>query len=195
MASVATTDLSSWVSQDQHVERLLENAALTAINPDDTLVFAGPPRWSQVDMGNNNILVLGLLQQLSFSQGANVQPFRAIGSARNLFLRDSPPGQFTASRLWVNGRNLLRAAMTSARQAGLDVKALQSPPVPDDKDSTFPVWLDLNSEVFFVGFGLGMIFGDKTHSQVASVYLEDCRINGFTTGITSGASAVMENIS
>jgi len=77
----------------------------------------------------------------------------------------------------------------------LDVKALQSPPVPDDKDSTFPVWLDLNSEVFFVGFGLGMIFGDKTHSQVASVYLEDCRINGFTTGITSGASAVMENIS
>lgn len=197
MSSTPTTSLESWISQDAHVERLLESAALTAVSPEDTLVIVGPPRFHQLvtTEGSQNYLVVGLLQQVSWNQGANTQPFKALGSARNFFIRDSPPGTATVSRLWVNGRNLLRALYTFARQQNLDVSKFQSSPVPEGKDGTFPTYMDLNSELFYLGFGMGIIFGDKTHSEVGSCYLEDTHITGYGTGVTSGATATLENVS
>ena len=41
-----TKGVTSWRSQRNNVERHMDNAAYTSAHPDDTLVLAGPPRFS-----------------------------------------------------------------------------------------------------------------------------------------------------
>ena len=41
-----TTNPNNWRFQDNYVERLMDNAAFTSAHPDDTLVLAGPPRFT-----------------------------------------------------------------------------------------------------------------------------------------------------
>jgi hypothetical protein len=62
-----------------------------------------------------------------------------------------------------------------------------------DGASDFAVNLD--SELFLIFFGLQVIFRDKANNSLGSVYLENCMISSYNTGLSAGVNVLMENVS
>lgn len=193
-----TSGVLNWQFQGNYVERAMDNSAYQAAHPDDTLVLAGPARFSSVNTGAagtntpSTLLAIGMLQAVSFSQSKPTQPMMAIGSGRSFFVSGKAQTQWTMARLFVNGRNMLRVLYHNAVSAGLDVenfddKAAQS------KNSNF--FINLDSELYYVPFGLGAFFRNKLHDLVGSFYSELCMINSYNLAITAGQSTILENVS
>src|SRR5271166_4227804 len=101
-----TKGLNSWRFQDNYVERLMDNASLSSAHPDDTLVLAGPARFTATNgQGNDfasNLLAIGMLQNFSYQASKPTQPLMAIGSGRQFFVSGKSQIGWNASRLFVN---------------------------------------------------------------------------------------------
>jgi hypothetical protein len=171
-----TKNLGTWNFQNNHVERLLDNSTYDAANPDDTLILAGPARKGvvQVDRrSSRSLMALGMFQSISFQSAAQIQPAMAIGSGRSFFLRGKSQTNWNISRVMMNGRNLLRALYHGAVEAGI---------------------INLDSELFYIPFGLAVIIRTKSHTLVAGIYIELCLIGSYSNQITAGQPMLMENI-
>lgn len=191
-----TRNLNSWRFQDHYVERVMDNAAYTSAHPDDTLVLAGPARLDGVDAaastGVASLLAIGMLQSISFSQAKNTVPVMAIGSGRSFFVSGKAQGQGQMQRLFVNGRNLLRVLYHNARAANLQVQQL------DDKAAnlaTSQFYINLDSELYYVPFGLGTLFRTKAHDVVGGFYSELTMINQYQVGFQAGGNQIAEGVS
>lgn len=192
-----TRGINTWKMQDNYVERLMDNSAFTSAHPDDTLVLAGPAR-RHVSAGDStsfasSLLPLGMIQNFSIGQQVPVQPMMSIGSGRSFYSRSKAQTSWTASRMFVNGRNLLRALYTQAVQAGIDVSSFDDP-VTDPSSPNAQFFANLDSELFYVPIGLAVLFRDKVHNQIAAVYLELCMISGWNIGFTAGQSFIAESV-
>lgn len=191
-----TNGVNSWRFQDNYVERLLDNAALTSAHPDDTLVLAGPARFtSKNGQGNDfasNLLAIGMLQNFSYQASKPTQPLMAIGSGRQFFVSGKSQIGFNMSRLFVNGRNLLRVLYTNAVQAGIDVSAFDDPAASASSSELF--WCNLDSELFLIPFGICVLFRDKIHQSVGAFYMELCMLNSHSIGFASGSNLIMESV-
>ena len=193
-----TRNLESWRFQDQYVERVMDNAAYTSAHPDDTLVLAGPARLDTVDVANTtgssiqSLLAIGMLQQVQFSQGKNTTPVQAIGSGRSFFVSGKAQGQGSLTRLFVNGRNLLRVMYHNARAKSLPVEQLDDPAARGAKDQFY---INLDSELYLVPFGLGSVFRTKAHDFVGGFYSELTMINSYQIGYQAGANMIAESVS
>jgi len=197
MKTGITRGLLTWKFQDNYVERVMDNAALTAAHPDDTLVMAGTPRVpgpptnanTGASMGNA-LLAIGHLQQFQVTQQKPTQPVMAIGSGRSFFVSGKAQGQATLGRLFVNGRNLLRVLQHNSRRVpGFDVAKLDDRPAGDRKQQ---YWVNLDSELYCIPFGLGALFRDKVHQNIGGFYAELCMITTYALGVTAGQNMVME---
>jgi len=190
----AVTSTSDWKFQNSYIERLMDHSALTAVHPSDTLVMAGPPRYlpnSEAQDIFDNMLPLGMLQQINFGQQLPVTPGQAIGSGRGFYLIDKAQGTATLARLYLKGRNLLRALYTNVVRAGLDVTKF------DDRAAakkTSGFYANLDSELFKIPFGLAVLLRDKLHDNVGAFFLELCQITSWNMGVSAGQSMVMENV-
>jgi hypothetical protein len=114
-----------------------------------------------------------------------------IGSDRGYYLVSKSQGTASLARLFMKGRNLLRALYTNAVQAGLD------PSKFDDKAATSKTsgfFANLNSELFKIPFGLAILLRDKLHDNVGAFFLELCQITSWNMGVSAGQSMVMENV-
>jgi hypothetical protein len=93
----------------------------------------------------------------------------------------------------INGRNLLRALYHNAVEvAGL------SPELFDDPASlarTSQFFINLDSELYYIPFGLAVIMRTKSRTLVAGCYLELCMINSYGSQIQAGQSMVAEMVS
>lgn len=189
------SNVSEWGFQNYHIERLMDHAALTAAHPDNTLVFAGPPRWSDPGVDGESIidrlLPLGMLQQVGFNQAIGIVPGMAIGSARKFFLDGPSNNTVTLTRLLMNGRNILRALMTNAVRAGIDPTKLDAKAATVNNSVFF---INLDSELFKVPLGLGFVFKDKLHDWIGAVYLENGRIQTHGLGWAPAQPMIMENV-
>ena len=125
MAIGITRNLTNWRFQDHYVERVMDNAAYTSAHPDDTLVMAGPARRDSAKIGEitgiSSLLAIGMLQMIQISQTKPSQPVQSIGSGRSFFISGKAQGSGTISRLFVNGRNLLRVLYHNAKAGELDI--------------------------------------------------------------------------
>jgi len=192
-----TRNLESWRFQDQHVERTLDNAAYTSAHPDDTLVLAGPARVDTVDTGNTSgssiqsLLAIGMLQGAQFSQQKQTMPVQAIGSGRSFFVSGKAQGQGTLTRLFVNGRNLLRVLYHNANTRDLAVEQLDDPAA---RKASSKFYINLDSELYLVPFGLGCVFRTKAHDFVGCFYSELTMINSYNVGIQAGTNQIAENV-
>jgi hypothetical protein len=189
-----TEDLSTWVAQQHYVERLMENSAFTAAHPDDTLVLAGPARFG----GNaedfiDRLLPIGSMMNFTMAANAPVQPLTAIGSGRTFFVRGKGNITFSIGRLFVNGRNLLRVLYTEAIQAGLDIQAMDDPAMAGPSNTEQYV-VNLDSELFYIPFGMACLFRDKSRKPVGAFYIELAMLNTYNLGIASGQAMIMENV-
>jgi hypothetical protein len=189
-----TKGLSSWQFQSTYVERAMDNAAYQAAHPDDTLVLAGPARKGTAlgsGTGIQTLLAIGMLQSISFTQTKPTQPLMAIGSGRSFFVSGKSQTQWSIARLFINGRNLLRVLYHNAVAGGAD------PSQFDDKAALKKnaiFFINLDSELYYIPFGLGAIFRNKSHDLVGSFYAELCMINSYAIGINAGQNMVLENV-
>lgn len=190
-----TRGLGTWKFQDHYVERVMDNAAYTAAHPDDTLVLAGPARTPNFKQGSTSIegqlLALGHLQSVQFTQQKPTQPVMAIGSGRSFFVSGKAQTQGTLGRLFVNGRNLLRALYHSARASNLDVAKMDDRPA-NRKESQY--YVNLDSELYLIPIGLGSLFRDKIHQHIGGFYGELAMITSFAIGFNAGQNMIMEQV-
>lgn len=192
-----TRNLESWRFQDQYVERVMDNAAYTSAHPDDTLVLAGPARVDTVDTSNSSgssitsLLAIGMLQQVQFSQQKNTTPVQAIGSGRGFFVSGKAQGQGQMQRLFVNGRNLLRVLYHNARTQDLPVELLDDPAA---RSAQSKYYINLDSELYLIPFGLGTVFRTKAHDIVGGFYAELTMITQYTVSFQSGGNMIAEQV-
>jgi len=192
-----TRNLNSWRFQDQYVERVMDNAAYTSAHPDDTLVLAGPARVDTVDTANTSgasiqsLLAIGMLQNVQFSQQKNTTPVQAIGSGRSFFVSGKAQGQGSMQRLFVNGRNLLRVLYHNARSKALPVELLDDPVARSVQSSYY---INLDSELYLIPFGLGTVFRTKGHDIVGGFYAELSMISQYTVSFQAGANMIAEQV-
>lgn len=187
-----TVGAETWVTQEHYVERLMDNAAFTAAHPDDTLLLAGPARFDNTDDFITKLLPIGQIMNMSVAGNAPVQPMTAIGSGRTFFLRGK--GQISGSigRLFMNGRNLLRVLYTSAVQAGIDVSKFDDPAA--DKGSSDKFFVNLDSELFYIPFGMAVLFRDKSRRSVGAFYVELMMLTQYSIGVASGQAMILEQV-
>lgn len=197
MALGITRNLTTWRFQDHYVERVMDNAAYTSAHPDDTLVLAGPARLDTAQVAEadgssiRSLLAIGMLQNVQFGQTKQTQPVQAIGSGRSFFVSGKAQGQGIMQRLFVNGRNLLRVLYHNARAAELPVNLL------DDKAANSleaKFYINLDSELYLIPFGLGTIFRTKAHDFVGGFYSELTMINNYSVSFQAGANMIAEQV-
>jgi len=198
MATVSVTkDHSTWTLQRSHIERLMDHAALTSAHPDDTLILAGPARYGNtpdtnpVDLFYEKLLPIGMVQAFNAMLQKPTQPMQAIGSGRTFFVSGKAQGNANISRLFVNGRNLLRVLYTNAKQAGLDVSRFDDRAANTANSQYF---INLDSELYMIPFGLACFFRDKVHSAIGAFYLELCALTSYNVAFNAGQNLILENV-
>lgn len=193
-----TRNLVSWRFQDHYVERVMDNAAYTSAHPDDTLVLAGPARMHQASIDETNgktfgsLLAIGMMQNLNISQVKSTTPVMAIGSGRSFFVSGKAQGNGSIARLFVNGRNLLRVLYHNAKSKDLPVNDMDDPAA---RASSSKFYINLDSELYLIPFGLGSIFRTKSHQFVGGFYAELTMIQSYNISIQAGANMIAEQVS
>jgi len=193
--AVSQADPNLWKFQQTYIERLMDHSALSSAHPDDTLILAGPPRYTTKDAGQffvNKLLPIGMVQQMQVTQQKPTTPMQAIGSGRAFYVSGKAQGSASIARLFVNGRNLLRALYTNAVTSGIDVSKFDDPAAFRKPKSKF--FCNLDSELFLIPFGMAMIFRDKIHNEIGAFYLELCQINSWAIAVGAGQTMIMENV-
>jgi hypothetical protein len=194
MALGVVKSFDTWGFQESYVERVMDNAAYTAAHPDDTLVMAGPARKQNLSQGFANLLAIGMLQAVNFTQTKPTQPMMAIGSGRSFYVSGKAQTQWTMGRLFVNGRNLLRVLYHNAVAGGIDPSQFDDQ-ATDTSAAGKKFFINLDSELFLIPFGLGTVFRDKTHGFCGGFYAELSMITSYAIGWNAGQNLVLENVS
>lgn len=194
-----TKGVTTWDSQSNNVERHMDNAAYTSAHPDDTLVLAGPPRFDDVRQedisGWASLLAIGFLQTFQVTSQKPTQPMAAIGSGRSFFVSGKSQTTWRIGRLFTNGRNLLRVLSHNLVAGNIPVEKFDDPPVPVPEGRNLTnFYINLDSELYYVPFGLGIMFKDKMNDILGAFYAELCMINTYTLGFTAGQNMVMEDV-
>ena len=192
-----TKGVLNWEFQSNYVERVMDNAAYQAAHPDDTLVLAGPARYHTIGSGSEtsgiaSLLAIGMIQSVQFTQTKPTQPMMAIGSGRSFFVSGKAQTQWNMGRLFVNGRNLLRVLYHNAVANQLDIKLFDDPAAAE-VDSNF--FINLDSELYYIPFGLCCFFRNKLHDFLGGFYSELMMINSFSLGFNAGQNMILENVS
>ena len=185
-----TKGLGTWHAQKHSVERITDNAAYTSAHPDDTLVLAGPPRKASL-AGGNTLLAIGMMQMFQITSQKPTQPLMSIGSGRSFYVSGKSQTTWRIGRLFANGRNLLRALYHTAVRGGLKVDALDEPAAEKTLDNMFT---NLDSELYYIPFGLGVVFKNKVTDRIGGFYAELSMLNSYTLGFSAGQNMVMEDV-
>lgn len=192
-----TKGLTTWQSQQRTVERFTDTASYTSGHPDDTLVLAGPPRFSSVKTegttGTKTLLAIGMLQGFQYQSTKPTTPLQAIGSGRSFFVSGKSSTTWRVGRLFCNGRNLLRVLYHNMVAGEVPVQDFDDKPV--DKSYTEMHYINLDSELYYIPFGLAALFKTKTKDFLGAVYLELSMIVSYGISFNAGQSMIMEDVS
>lgn len=209
MALNVTSSLQNWQFQQSHIERNMDSAAYESAHPDDTLILGGPARLSDVDLAGSQagdaqlglgitpstsgvtLLPIGMVQSMSWSTQKPTQPLMAIGSGRTFFSSGKSQTSWQMSRLMSNGRNLLHVLYHAAKDKGIDVSKFDD---PAGVSNGAQFLTNLDSELYHIPFGIGMLFRNKVHDWVGAFYGEACMIGSYAVGLNAGSSVVMEQV-
>ncbi len=188
-----TQSLDTWTAQQNYVERAMDNSALTAGHPDTTLVLAGPARYTGKDV-IEKLTPIGALINFQISSNVPLQPMQQIGSGRTFYTRGKGNVSFSIQRLFVNGRSLLRVLKTVAIQDGIPIQHMDDPAMAGDSGDD-PFVFNLDSELFYIPFGLAILFQDKTRRPIGAIYLESTMIQAHSISVSAGQGMIMESVS
>jgi len=193
-----TKGIQFWKTQSQTVERFTDDAAYTSAHPDDTLVLAGPPRQLDVAQGGGatsgfgSLIAIGMIQGFQFNSQKPTQPMQAIGSGRTYFVSGKSQTTWRIGRLFCNGRNLLRVLYHNAVSMNLPVQDFDDRPVGQSFQDTY--YINLDSELYYIPFGIAAMFRDKAKDFLGAVYLELSMIQSYGVGFNAGQAMIMEDV-
>ena len=196
-------------STNSNVERSMDNTAYSAAHPDDTLVFAGPPRIAEViDNADDGIFgafaAIGMLQNISITQSKPFQPMMALGSSRSFYLGGKAQGTAQIGRLFLNTDSLLKrvyaniipkndgGTATTGISPFSDSEVIKDNPAGDVTNKN--LLINLDSEFFLIPFGLGVIFKNKARETIGGFYMELAVIPNYTISVQAGQSMIMEGV-
>jgi hypothetical protein len=150
-----------------------------------------------VDEGDlaKSLKAIGMMQAFQASQQKPTVPVQAIGTGRSFFVSSKSSIQWSVGRLFVKGKNLIRALNENAIAAGIEVKTFDEPIVPSSASGTSDYFVNLDSELLLIPFGLAVLFRDKSHNHLGGFYLELCVIQSWAVGLNAGQNMIMENVS
>ncbi len=191
-----TKSLGSWNFQKHSVERVTDNSAYDAAHPDSTIILAGPARRGVILPGRSGprtLKAIGQLQALSMSSSASVLPSMGLGSGRSFYLRGKSQTQWTMQRTMLNGANLLRALMHNAVEAGVPADQLDEQAAFDSATSQF--FINLDSELYYIPFGIAVVMRSKSRTLIASCYMELAIIATWGISWGAGQNIVAESVS
>jgi hypothetical protein len=133
-----------------------------------------------------------MIQGFQFNSQKPTQPMQAIGSGRTYFVSGKSQTTWRIGRLFCNGRNLLRVLYHNAVAAQMPVQDFDDRPVAEEFTETY--YINLDSELYYVPFGLAAIFRDKAKDLLGAVYLELSMIQSYGVGFNAGQAMIMEDV-
>lgn len=213
-----TATPESWVDwyKDSSIGFAADTSTFSLANPDDTLIFVGPPRMP-LD-GKMAVALVGMTPNINYGESANVMPVKALGSRLHMFARSNAPVSGSMSRLIAYGPNFMRQLY---RVINTNVLAKSTQTLEDSEGNPtssassnyngssyatfFPKdnmsaawWSNLSDDLFRIPVGLGIVYnspgGLSSKSNIGADYIENCQINARSISISSGSGLIMENI-
>lgn len=193
------TDISSWIDsyKESFIEHSHDQSPHTLVVPDECLLVVGAPRLSESE---DNFYIVGLVNGFNYSETAQVQPFKAIGSRRHIFSRTNQPVQGNIQRMMVLGNNLVRA-LYAVTNPSTNVQNHPNTKFDINDEQMDAQWfMNLEEDLFRYPFGLGIIYNspgsrsNQDSSSAGAEYLEICHIVSRQVQLQSGQTMVMENV-
>lgn len=185
-----------------------ERFGLLSATPDSTAVLAGPPRFQGYN-AHADLVPIGLIENLSFSQNGQLAQLYEIGSNRSFFTRGKTSCSLGIQQMLADVPSLMNVLTRISRrqmtEAGLNVYGADG---NNDLTSAAAggngnVWLNLDSELTNVPFGMLLLFKTRGHGDadaangrvLAAVYLENCMIGGLDMGFAATQPTMMQGLS
>jgi len=198
LSTPSRTNIEGWIDnyKQQFVEHSHDQSMLSLVTPDDSLIVVGPPRLS----GNaSDFYIVGFINSLQYTESAQVQPMKAIGSRRHVFSRTNQPVQGSIGRMMVLGSNLYRA-LYAVTELSDKIKDNNSRFATGGSGADSSWYVNLEEDLFRIPFGLGIIYnspaslasGDK-HSAGAE-FIEACTIINRSASHQAQQAMVMEQV-
>jgi len=193
-----TKSLATWNAQRNQVERITDNSSYDAAHPDDAVLLAGPARRAIARSDRTSprtLRALGLCASFGVQTSVPLTPMMALGSGRSFYLRGKAQSSWNVQKVLMNGLNLLRALYHNAVEVGgLNPDQFDDPATYEGTPNS-NVFLNLDSELFYIPFGLAVIMRSKSRTMVLSCYLELCMINSWGLQMGAGQAMIMESVS
>lgn len=186
----------------------VERFNLLSATPDSTAILAGPPRFQGYG-AHADLVPVGLIENISVSQNGQLAQLYEIGSNRSFFTRGKTACSLGLQQMLADVPTLLNVLTQISRQqmskVGLDVYGVNG-----NNDLTTAaaggngnVWLNLDSELTNVPFGMLLLFKTRGHGAadasngrvLAAVYLENVMIGGLDFSFAATQPTMMQGVS
>lgn len=189
---------SSWDYKGSYVSKLnedgLERFSQFSASPDSTCLFAGPARYTGL-AGGADLIPIGLVDNISYQNNAQLMRLFEIGSNRSFFTRGKSAPVISMSKVLADQSNILAALSKAAYRPQMAIDG-QRAPGAEGSD----IMMNLDSEYFAVPFGLLLVMktrgggADGYGKTLSAVYLEYCMFEGYSFQIASQQPVIAENI-
>ena len=197
--------MARWDFKHHHVQQFDNTETASQLGAKAVLISVGPPTWDQNEGGQ--AIVMGMVQNLTIQQQRNIMEIFEIGSERRYFVDNPHRAQINISRALISGPSILKIVGSGLINRGL--KESESPKVDEsifrtndinaaapDKDAN--LWMNLATDLFNNPFGMLRMFeefhGDGTSSNYGSVYLQNCKVQGYSLGMQSQMWMIQEDM-
>ena len=200
MSTPVRTDVSAWMKQykQQFIEHSHDQSTLSLVTPDDSLIFVGPPRLAGAK--STEFYAVGFVNSFNYSEQAQVQPLKAIGSRRHIFSRTNAPVGGSIGRMLVLGSNMYRAlyALTGLSDTISDRNSMFAVGANGESSSWYT---NLEEDLFRIPIGLGIIYNspasmaENSAQSAGAEYIEMIQLQNRSVGFQAGAAMIMEQVS
>lgn len=189
---------SSWDYKGSYMSRLnedgLERFSQFSASPDSTALFAGPARYTGLGSGAD-LIPIGLVDNISYQDNAQLMRLFEIGSNRSYFTRGKSAPTLSMSKVLADQANILAALSKAAYRPA---QAIDGQRAPGANGSD--IMMNLGSEFFAVPFGLLIVMksrggnADGYGKVLTALYLEYCMFSGYSFQVASSQPVIAENI-
>ncbi len=198
-----TSNFLDWDFANSNVQNITDMGDF--LSSESVVVFSGPATYST----NDNLIPVGLVQNVQVSQNKQMQQLFEIGSRQPFFIPGRTIVQVGISRVLFDGPSLMRALYTKGAAgaetyngATIDSSASQaelptSPFTPtdaaiDSADGEF--FINLASKFFNAPTGLGFMLHDMDNEPYGGFYLENCYFQTHSFSLAGQQTVLLENV-
>lgn len=207
----ATTKAEDWNFREFHMASDLggQNAGRFGTS-EGMFIGAGPPRLQDNTEGGGTLVQpIGAVDNVSLNQNKLIQQLFECGARRSYFVSGRVTGSLGLSRPLFNGPSLLRATQGRANSPQLFNKVSERAPLPgrlpgdsnnggvgravNENETEF--WVNMQAEVFDRPLGIFLYLVDQRQRAFASMYVEECMVQGHGMSMAAQGITIPENIS